>query len=91
MGDVLRGPAARLVVACAGARAAVAPAMRGQMHGSRVRGVGVEFGGYQDHSVNSGCDVLTLGYDEFIPPTVKAVQQCWTRLDELEKRIAALE
>ena len=91
MRDVLRGPAARLVVACAGARAAVAPAMRGQMHGSRVRGVGVEFGGYQDHSVNSGCDVLTLGYDEFIPPTVKAVQQCWTRLDELEKRIAALE
>lgn len=53
--------------------------------------LGVEFGGYQDHSVNGGCDVLSLGYDEFIPPTVKAVQQCWTRLDELEKRIAALE
>ena len=53
--------------------------------------LGVEFGGYQDHSVNGGCDVLTLGYDEFIPPTIKAVQQCWTRLDELEKRIAALE
>lgn len=53
--------------------------------------LGVDFGGYQDHSVNGGCDVLTLGYDEFIPPTVKAVQQCWTRLDELEKRIAALE
>ena len=53
--------------------------------------LGVEFGGYQDHSLNDGCDVKTLGYDEFIPPTVKAVQQCWTRLDELEKRIAALE
>lgn len=53
--------------------------------------MGVEFGGYQDHSLNGGCDVLSLGYDEFIPPTVKAVQQCWTRLDELEKRIAALE
>ena len=53
--------------------------------------LGVDFGGYQDHSVNGGCDVLTLGYDEFIPPTVKAVQQCWTRLDELEKRIAKLE
>lgn len=53
--------------------------------------LGVDFGGYQDHSINSGCDVLSLGYDEFIPPTVKAVQQCWNRLDELEKRIAALE
>lgn len=53
--------------------------------------LGVDFGGYQDHSINGGCDVLSLGYDEFIPPTVKAVQQCWTRLDELEKRIAALE
>lgn len=53
--------------------------------------LGVEFGGYQDHSVNGGCDVLTLGYDEFIPPTVKAVQQCWARLDELEDRIRKLE
>lgn len=53
--------------------------------------LGVDFGGYQDHSINGGCDVLTLGYDEFIPPTVKAVQQCWIRLDELEKRIAKIE
>lgn len=53
--------------------------------------LGVEFGGYQDHSVNGGSDVLTLGYDEFIPPTVKAVQQCWARLGELENRIAKLE
>lgn len=53
--------------------------------------LGVDFGGYQDHSINGGADVKTLGYDEFIPPTVKAVQQCWTRLDELEKRIAKLE
>lgn len=53
--------------------------------------LGVEFGGYQDHSVNGGCDVLSLGYDEFIPPMTKAIQQCWQRMDELEKRIAALE
>lgn len=53
--------------------------------------LGVEFGGYQDHSINGGCDVLSLGYDEFIPPLTKAVQQCWNRLDELEKRIANLE
>ena len=53
--------------------------------------LGVEFGGYQDHSVNGGGDVLSLGYDEFIPPTVKAVQQCWQRMDELEARLAKLE
>lgn len=53
--------------------------------------LGVDFGGYQDHSLSDGCDVKTLGYDEFIPPTVKAVQECWARLDALENRIATLE
>lgn len=60
--------------------------------------LGVDFGGYQDHSVNGGCDVLSLGYDEFIPPTVRAVQQCWERMDaqdlliaEQAKTIATLE
>lgn len=53
--------------------------------------LGVDFGGYQDHKINGGCDVLTLGYDEFIPPTVKAVQDCWKRMDEMEARIAELE
>lgn len=53
--------------------------------------LGVDFGGYQDHSVNGGCDVLSLGYDEFIPPTVRAVQQCWERMDALEARLAKLE
>ena len=53
--------------------------------------LGVDFGGYQDHSLNGGCDVLSLGYDEFIPPTVKAVQQCWTRMDAIEARLDKLE
>lgn len=53
--------------------------------------LGVEFGGYQDHSVNGGCDVLSLGYDEFIPPMTKAIQQCWQRMDEIELRLKALE
>ena len=37
--------------------------------------MGVDFGGFQDHSVNGGGDVLSLGYDEFIPPMVKAIQE----------------
>ncbi|MGL5565982.1 MAG: glycosyl hydrolase family 28-related protein [Plesiomonas sp.] len=53
--------------------------------------LGVEFGGYQDHTVRGGCDVLSLGYDEFIPPAVKAIQQCWTKLTELETRLGVLE
>ncbi|AWH14643.1 hypothetical protein [Aeromonas phage 62AhydR11PP] len=53
--------------------------------------VGVDFGFYQDHSVNGGCDVKTLGYDEFIPITSTAVAAAWDKLDELERRIAALE
>ena len=53
--------------------------------------LGVDFGGYQDHSKNGGEDVLSLGYDEFIPPAVKAIQECWQRLDKLEERISKLE
>lgn len=53
--------------------------------------LGVDFGGYQDHSVSGGADVLSLGYDEFIPPAVKAIQECWQRLDKLEERISKLE
>jgi hypothetical protein len=37
--------------------------------------LGVDFGGYQDHAVNGGQDVLSLGYEEFIAPMVKAIQE----------------
>jgi len=53
--------------------------------------LGVDFGGLQHHAHNGGDDVFSLGYDEFIPPIVKSLQQCWSRLDDLEARIAALE
>ena len=35
----------------------------------------VAFGGVQDHSVNGGEDVMSIGYEEFVAPLVKAVQQ----------------
>lgn len=50
-----------------------------------------DYGMIQHSAVNGGADVYTLGYDEFIPPVVKAVQDCWARMDELETRLAALE
>ena len=37
--------------------------------------LGVDFGGYQDHKVNGGEDVLSIGYAELIAPLIKAVQQ----------------
>lgn len=46
--------------------------------------LGVDFGGYQDHSHNGGEDVLTMNYLEFIGPLIKAVQ-------ELSTKVAALE
>lgn len=46
--------------------------------------LGVDFGGYQDHKVNGGSDVLSLGYEELIAPMVKTIQ-------EMDMRIKALE
>ena len=53
--------------------------------------LGIDFGMYQDHLVNDGCDVKTLAYEQTIPFVTKALDVAFTRLDELEKRIAALE
>lgn len=50
---------------------------------------GVDFGGFQNHAHNSddkGMDVLSIGYEEFIAPLIKAVQQLTARVVELEKK-----
>lgn len=52
---------------------------------------GVEFGGVQDHTVAEGEDVLSIGYDEFIPPIVKAMQEQNARLDEQDERLTRIE
>lgn len=44
----------------------------------------IEFGGYQDHSVNGGDAVKSIGYDELIAPLIKAVQQLSARVVQLE-------
>lgn len=46
---------------------------------------GVEFGGLQDHSINGGADVMSIGYDELIAPLIRSVQELAERLEELEK------
>ena len=47
----------------------------------------IDFAGYQDHTVNGGCDVKSLGYDEFIAPMVKAIQELNARVKELESQL----
>lgn len=42
------------------------------------------FGGVQDHSINGGSDILSVGYDELIAPLIKAVQ-------ELSAQVASLK
>lgn len=51
----------------------------------------IDFGGYQDHSINGGEDVLTIGYAEFIAPLVKAVQEQQWIIDGLFHKIEAIE
>jgi hypothetical protein len=46
--------------------------------------MGVDFSGYQDHTINGGCDVMTIGYTDFIGPLIKSIQ-------ELTARVALLE
>jgi len=47
---------------------------------------GIDFGGYQDHKVKDGQDVLTIGYDELIAPLIKAIQELTARVQELEAK-----
>ena len=47
---------------------------------------GIDFGGYQDHSIKGGDAVLSIGYDELIAPLIKAIQELTARVKELESK-----
>ena len=49
-----------------------------------IEASGVDFGGFQDHSVNGGQDVLSIGYTELIAPMIKAIQELTARINVLE-------
>ena len=49
-----------------------------------IQASGVDFGGFQDHSVNGGQDVMSIGYTELIAPMIKAIQELTTRINVLE-------
>ena len=41
----------------------------------------VDFGGYQDHKIKGGDDVLSIGYEEMIAPLIKAIQELKAEFD----------
>jgi len=49
-----------------------------------IEASGVDFGGFQDHSLSGGQDVLSIGYDELIAPMIKAIQELTARINVLE-------
>ena len=53
--------------------------------------MGIDFAGYQDHKINGGDDVLSLGYTEFIAPIVKAMQEQQEMIEAQQNKIAWLE
>ncbi len=53
--------------------------------------LGVDFAGYQDHSINGGADQLSLSYEQFVGPLIKAVQELSQQNQELRARIEKLE
>ncbi len=52
-----------------------------------IQDMGIDFGGFQDHKINFGDDVLTIGYDEFIAPLIKAIQELSLKINELEIKL----
>jgi hypothetical protein len=44
-------------------------------HGVIAQEVPAEFGGLQNHALKGGDDVLSVGYEEFIAPLIKAIQE----------------
>ena len=49
-----------------------------------IEASGVDFGGFQDHKVAGGQDVLSIGYTELIAPMIKAIQELTARINVLE-------
>jgi len=49
-----------------------------------IEASGVDFGGFQDHKVTGGQDVLSIGYTELIAPMIKAIQELTARINVLE-------
>ena len=52
---------------------------------------GIDFGGFQHHSVGGGEDIYTIGYSELFGPLIKAVQELAAENAMLKSDIAAIK
>lgn len=53
--------------------------------------LGIDFGMYQDHLVNGGCDIKTLAYEQTIPFVTKALDVAFSKLEGIESRLKKLD
>ena len=62
---------------------------------STMDNLNVDFAGYQDHKINGGKDVLTIGYEELIGPLIKSIQELTKQsnksIQELKDEVAFLK
>ena len=58
---------------------------------STIKEIGIDFGGFQDHAINGGNDVLTIGYSEMIGPLIKAIQELTIQNQKINDRIYQLQ
>ena len=49
-----------------------------------INETGIDFGGFQDHKVQGGQDVLSIGYGELIAPMIKAIQELKAEIELLK-------
>jgi hypothetical protein len=56
-----------------------------------MEALGVDFGGFQNHAINGGDDVMSLGYTELIAPLIKATQELRTKVQGLTENLQALQ
>jgi len=48
---------------------------------------GIDFGGFQDHKIAGGDDVLSIGYVELIAPMIKAIQELSAEVASLKAQL----
>jgi len=51
-----------------------------------IERTGVDFGGFQDHTIKGGDEVMTIGYIELIAPLIKAIQELAKDVEELKNK-----
>jgi hypothetical protein len=52
-----------------------------------IEQTGVDFGGFQDHTIKGGDEVMTIGYTELIGPMIKAIQELSAEVASLKAQL----